>query len=163
MYLIFYLSLLISFQGFLEAFSNRFKQTFCQGFPCVSVVRLHLLMQDTPETWVLSLGGEDLLEKGMATPSSILAWEIPYRGAWRAIVHRVAKIQTRLSTHTTYCQVDFQELYYLRLPFYRTVLLLPMHFWLILLYFLIETPYYQIIMIVLPFSHTVYLFFLTYY
>jgi len=30
------------------------------------------------ETWVQSLGGEDLLEKGMATPSSILAWEISW-------------------------------------------------------------------------------------
>ena len=31
----------------------------------------------TQETWVQSLGGEDRLEKGMATHSSILAWEIP--------------------------------------------------------------------------------------
>ena len=30
------------------------------------------------ETWVLSLGWEDPLEKGMATYSSILAWEIPW-------------------------------------------------------------------------------------
>ena len=29
------------------------------------------------ETWVRSLGGEDLLEKEMATQSSILAWKIP--------------------------------------------------------------------------------------
>ena len=29
------------------------------------------------ETWVLSLGQEDPLEKEMATHSSILAWEIP--------------------------------------------------------------------------------------
>ena len=29
------------------------------------------------ETWVRSLGREDSLEKEMATPSSILAWEIP--------------------------------------------------------------------------------------
>ena len=29
------------------------------------------------ETWVLSLSWEDLLEKEMATRSSILAWEIP--------------------------------------------------------------------------------------
>ena len=29
------------------------------------------------ETWVWSLGWEDLLEKGMATHSSILAWRIP--------------------------------------------------------------------------------------
>ena len=29
------------------------------------------------EMWVSSLGGEDLLEEGMATHSSILAWRIP--------------------------------------------------------------------------------------
>ena len=31
------------------------------------------------ETWVQSLGWEDLLEKEMATHSSILAWKIPQR------------------------------------------------------------------------------------
>ena len=30
------------------------------------------------ETWVRSLGQEDLLEKGMANLSSILAWRIPW-------------------------------------------------------------------------------------
>jgi len=30
------------------------------------------------ETWVISLGWEGPLEKGMATHSSILAWEIPW-------------------------------------------------------------------------------------
>ena len=30
------------------------------------------------ETWVLSLGWEDPLEKGMVTHSSILAWRIPW-------------------------------------------------------------------------------------
>ena len=30
------------------------------------------------ETWVLSLGQEDPLEKEMATHSSILAWRIPW-------------------------------------------------------------------------------------
>ena len=29
------------------------------------------------ETWIQSLGWEDLLEKGMATHSNILAWRIP--------------------------------------------------------------------------------------
>ena len=29
------------------------------------------------ETWVLSLGQEDLLEKGMAAHSSIFVWETP--------------------------------------------------------------------------------------
>ena len=50
------------------------------------------------ETWVQSLGWEDLLEKGMATHTSILAWRIPMdRGAWWATVHGVAKSRTRLS------------------------------------------------------------------
>jgi len=31
------------------------------------------------ETWVLSLGWEDPLEKKMATHSSTLAWRIPWR------------------------------------------------------------------------------------
>ena len=30
------------------------------------------------ETWVQSLGQEDLLEEGMATHCSILAWRIPW-------------------------------------------------------------------------------------
>ena len=30
------------------------------------------------EMWVRSLGEEDPLEEGMATPSSILAWRIPW-------------------------------------------------------------------------------------
>ena len=30
------------------------------------------------ETWVQSLGQEDLLEKGIATHFSILAWRIPW-------------------------------------------------------------------------------------
>ena len=33
-------------------------------------------MQEPQETWVWSLGQEDPLEKGMASHSSILAWEI---------------------------------------------------------------------------------------
>ena len=42
------------------------------------------------DTWVQSLGWEDLLEEGMTTHSSILAWRIPMnRGAWQATVHRV--------------------------------------------------------------------------
>ena len=34
-------------------------------------------MQEIPEMWVRSLGKEDLLEKEMATYSSVLAWKIP--------------------------------------------------------------------------------------
>ena len=47
------------------------------------------------ETWVRSLGWEDLLEEEMATHSSILAWRIPTdRGAWWATVHGVTKSRT---------------------------------------------------------------------
>ena len=41
----------------------------------VQVVKNLPAMQDT---WVQSVGWEDLLEKGMATHSSILAWRIPW-------------------------------------------------------------------------------------
>ena len=44
------------------------------------------------ETQVQSQGWEDLLEKEMATLSSILAWAIPLdKGAWQATVHRVTE------------------------------------------------------------------------
>ena len=40
------------------------------------------------DMWILSLGWEDSLEEGMATYSSILAWEIP----WTEEPGRVAKV-----------------------------------------------------------------------
>ena len=52
-------------------------------------------MQDMLEMWVQSSGGEDPLEEGMATYSSILAWRISMdRGACRAMVYRVAELDT---------------------------------------------------------------------
>ena len=46
---------------------------------------------------VQSLIQEDLLEEGMGTHFSILAWRIPMnRGAWRASGHRVVQSQTQL-------------------------------------------------------------------
>jgi len=52
-------------------------------------------MQKTQEMWVQFLGGEDSLEEGMATHSSILVWRIPWTiGAWRATVYGIAKSQT---------------------------------------------------------------------
>ena len=58
------------------------------------------------------------LEKEMATHSSILAWStcLQYschhsmaRRAWRATVHRAAKSQTRLSTHTQGVQSHYED------------------------------------------------------
>ena len=47
------------------------------GFPSGSAVKNLPAMQELQETQVRSLGQEDLLEKEMATHSSILAWRIP--------------------------------------------------------------------------------------
>ena len=58
------------------------------------------------ETQVWSLGLEDLLEKGLATHSSILAWRIHMeRGAWGATVPGVTKSRAWLndSAHTHTC------------------------------------------------------------
>ena len=47
------------------------------------------------ETWVQPLSWEDLLEEGMATHSSILAWRISMdSGTWQATVHGAEKSQT---------------------------------------------------------------------
>ena len=51
------------------------------------------------ETWLLSLGWEDPLEKEMVTQSSILAWRIPGREDPDRL-HGVAKSLTRLSDFT---------------------------------------------------------------
>ena len=40
-------------------------------------IRNQPAVQETHKTWVQPLGGEDPLEKEMATNSSILAWKIP--------------------------------------------------------------------------------------
>ena len=49
---------------------------------CVTWASLVAQMVKNPpamwETWVRSLGWEDLLEKGMVTHSNILAWRIPW-------------------------------------------------------------------------------------
>ena len=52
------------------------------------------------ETWVLSLGWEDPLEKETATLSSILAWRIPWTRSLVGYSPQVAKSQTQLSDFT---------------------------------------------------------------
>ena len=51
-------------------------ETRVQSLSCGTQMVKHL--STMRETWVQSLGQEDLLEKEMATPSSILAWKIPW-------------------------------------------------------------------------------------
>ena len=70
---------------------------FKKRFPGGSAIMNPLAVQGTQEMSAGSLGGEDPLEEGMATRSSILAWRIPWREAraWWATV-RVIKSQTRM-------------------------------------------------------------------
>ena len=49
------------------------------------------------ETWVGSLGWENLLEKGRTTHPIVLAWRIPWTGEPGGGLHRIAKSRTRLS------------------------------------------------------------------
>ena len=64
------------------------------------------------ETWVRSLGGEELLEKEMATHSRILAWRIPWTeepggllggrgrgGVTKSWIERVHECQTNSMNH----------------------------------------------------------------
>ena len=54
---------------------------FESQFPDIGASLIVQMVKNPPaiwETWVQSLGQEDLLEKGMATHSSILAWRIPW-------------------------------------------------------------------------------------
>ena len=48
------------------------------GASQVVIVVKNLPMQETQETWVLSLSWEDSLEKEMASHFGILAWRIPW-------------------------------------------------------------------------------------
>ena len=71
------------------------------GFPAGVVVKNLPAMQDT---WVWSLCWEDLLGKGVATHSGILAWRIPTdRGDWWGTGPGVAERRTRLSNFHFHC------------------------------------------------------------
>ena len=64
------------------------------GFPGGTVVKYHPLMQEMQETWVQSLGQEDLLEKEMAILQHTFLENSMDRRTWQAIVHGVAENQT---------------------------------------------------------------------
>ena len=69
--------------------------SFLWGFPGGSDGKDLPEMQ---ETWIRSLGQEDLLEKEIPTHSQYSCLRIPMdRGAWWTIVHGVAKSWTHLS------------------------------------------------------------------
>ena len=57
------------------------------------------------ETWLLSLGHEDPLEKGLATHSSILAWRIPWTEELGRLQSRGLYTWTQLSSKYTLAQL----------------------------------------------------------
>ena len=66
------------------------------------MVKSPLAMQ---ETWVRSLGGEDSLDKAMATHSSILAWRIPWReepGRLQSMGRKESDSTEQLSLHSDF-------------------------------------------------------------
>ena len=63
--------------GYLTHTSSLAKASSQHGASLVAQVVKNLPAMQ--ETWVRSLDWEDPLKKGMATHSSILAWEIPWR------------------------------------------------------------------------------------
>ena len=58
------------------------------GFPGGSMVKNQPAKQ---QTRIQSLSQENSLEEEMATHSTILAWKIPWRGAWRATIRGVTE------------------------------------------------------------------------
>ena len=57
------------------------------------------------ETWVQALGQEDLLEKGMATHFSILAWRIP----WTEEPGRVQSTESKRVGRTQLSKIMLRE------------------------------------------------------
>ena len=75
---------------------------YCSDFPGGSEVKNPPAHE---EPRVRFLGQEHPMEEEMAAHASILAWEIPWTGAWQAAAHGVPKSQTwlRVSMHTCTC------------------------------------------------------------
>ena len=68
----------ISFQTHRRTMEKYYVLIHYLYFPGSSAVKNAPAMQEPQEMWVPSLSQEDLLEEGMATHSSVLAWNIPW-------------------------------------------------------------------------------------
>ena len=77
-----------------------FSRGIFSGLPCCSVVKNPPANAGTQEMQVRSLGREDVQEKGRATHSSILAWEILWTEEPGGLWSMESQSWTQLSTHT---------------------------------------------------------------
>ena len=78
------------------------------------VAQMVKCLRTIQETWVQVLGWEDLLEKEMATHSSILAWNPTDGVARQATVHGVTKSWTRLGDFPLGTQCTYEATKYLQ-------------------------------------------------
>ena len=81
-------------------------------------------MKETRETPVRSLGGEDRLEKEIATHSSILDWGIPWteepggiqsirsQRVWMRLSHRACKREATFRDHSLVCSFILMECFF---------------------------------------------------
>ena len=92
------------FRLFSKSYEFCFKDGRVKTFvPSSSLVAQRVKrLPEMQETWVQSLGQEDPLEKGMATHSRILAWEIPWTEEPSRLQFMGLQSQTRLSYFTSH-------------------------------------------------------------
>ena len=75
----------------------RYHALLADSLPSSLVTQMVKRLPTIRETWVQSLGWEDLLEKEMATHSSILAWKIPWTEEPGRLQSMESESRTRLS------------------------------------------------------------------
>ena len=85
------ISFCLAVMFFFKKFISHWRRVDLYSSPSDSMVKNPPAMQELQEMWVQLLSREDPVEKGMATHSSIPAWEIPWTEEHGAIVHGVAK------------------------------------------------------------------------
>ena len=84
---------------FMVSFAMQRTSLVAQMVRCLPTMR---------ETWVQSLGQEDLLEKEMATHSRILAWRIPWKEPGRLCPWGCKESDTTERLHFTWCAKAFK-------------------------------------------------------